>query len=314
MSILKILIIGSNGFFGKNIKILLQNKNYELICLDRKNVDVLDKVRLNQKFQEIKPDVVINCCGIIGSSHSNKEKKQLDILNTNILLNMNIFECCNFHVVKKVILFSTYRIVSQTIHPCYNEKDLNFININDNHINNGYLMSKKIMQIQSEILKKMDNSMQIISFILPNIFGCHDDFIPNGRIVASLITKITSQNTDDIHIHSHPDTLVNIISINDVVRLLDICIQSTVIDGNIIIFNDKNTMSLEQLANKIKVITNSDKKVIFDSQLSYDTDNSMDPDISKFESIFSNFEYSDLDDCLKETIDFYLQSTTFSKS
>lgn len=308
MSILKILIIGSNGFFGKNIKILLQNKNCEIICLDRKMVDVLDKVRLNQMFQEIKPDVVINCCGIIGSSHSNKEKNQLDILNTNILLNMNILECCNIHSVQKVILFSTYRMVSQDIKPFYNEQDLNFINLNDNQINNGYLMSKKIMQIQSEILKQMNNSMQIITFILPNIFGCYDVFIPNGRIVASLITKITAQNTDDIHIHSHPDTLVNIICINDIVRLLDICIQSTVINGNIIIFNHKNTMSLEQLANKIKVLTNSGKQITFDSQLSYDHGNSMNPDTSKFESIFSNFEYSDSDDCLKETIDFYLQS------
>ena len=90
MSTLKILIIGSNGFFGKNIKKLLQTKACEFIYLDRKNVDVSDKIRLNQTFQEINPDVVIHCCGIIGSSHSNKEKNQLDILNTNILLNMNI--------------------------------------------------------------------------------------------------------------------------------------------------------------------------------------------------------------------------------
>ena len=62
------------------------------------------------------------------------------------------------------------------------------------------------------------------------------------------------------------------------------------------------------MANKIKVLTNSVKQIIFNSQLSYDTGNSMNPDISKFESIFSNFEYSDSDDCLKETIDFYLQS------
>ena len=146
------------------------------------------------------------------------------------------------------------------------------------------------MHIQAELLKKLNNSMQIINFILPNIFGCHDTFIPNGRIVASFITKITSQNTDDIHINSHPDTLVNIICINDIVRLIDICIQSPNIDGNIIICNHKNTLSLEQLANKIKKISKSHKQITFDSQLSYETSHIMNPDISKFESIFSNFE------------------------
>jgi len=317
MKILKILILGSNGFFGKSIKNLFKNEKYDFFYLERKDVDFLEKNQLNNKFQEIMPDIVIHCCGIIGSSESNKEVDQLYILNTNIILNVNIFECCNnTKSVKKLILFSTYRCFPQNIHEFYNEDSLSFINLLVDQQNNGYLISKKIMHIQMEVLKKTNPSMQIICLIIPNIFGYYDHFTKNGRIVPSIISKINEEKQEkqkekeeNIYIHSHHKTQVNIIYMNDIIKLLSICVERNDIHGNIIVFDYKSIVTLEELANKIKILLNSNKTIIFDSHKSLEQSNIMKPDTSKFNKLFSDFTFSKIDDSLKETIDFYLSTS-----
>ena len=80
MSIIKILILGSNGFFGKNIKKLLKNINYEFLCIERKKIDILNKEQLDKVFISFDPSIVINCAGMVGSSESNKDNDQYDIL------------------------------------------------------------------------------------------------------------------------------------------------------------------------------------------------------------------------------------------
>ena len=41
---IKILILGSNGFFGKNLKKSFKNNyNYQFIFIERKDVDILNK-------------------------------------------------------------------------------------------------------------------------------------------------------------------------------------------------------------------------------------------------------------------------------
>ena len=308
MSTLKILILGTNGFFGKSIKNLLKKDNYDFIYLERKDVDILDKINLHKKFQEIKPDIVIHCCGIIGSSESNKKKDQFMIFNNNIELNINILECCSTHLVKKVILFSTYRIFSPNIQEFYNEDDLSLIDVKIDQHNTGYLLSKKIMNIQIEVLKKYNPSMKVVCLVFPNIFGCYDHFIKDGRIVPSLITKLKEQEEGPIYIHSHPQTEVNLIYINDIVKIIDKCIQSIEVEGNIIIFDNKTIITLEDLVSKIKEIMKLSTTVFFEDNVFYEKTNIMKPNINKFNSLFSDFIFSNLDDSLKECIDFYLSN------
>ena len=107
----KNLILGSNGFFGKNLKYLMDYSNYDFIFIERKDVDVLQNDALEQLFDTVRPAIVINCCVLIGSSESNKTLNQFIIFNTNMLLNMNILNCCSKYETEKLIVFSTYRVL-----------------------------------------------------------------------------------------------------------------------------------------------------------------------------------------------------------
>lgn len=65
---MKILILGDQGFLGKNLtKVLLPEKN-ELIGLSRRNgLNLTDFDNTAKIFKEVQPDVVVNCAALVGS-------------------------------------------------------------------------------------------------------------------------------------------------------------------------------------------------------------------------------------------------------
>ena len=88
----KILILASTSFIGQNIKNYFEKKNYTMYFLNKKNVNFMNKDLLHENIKNINPEIVINCCGIVGSSIKNKSLNDFDILNENIILNINVLE------------------------------------------------------------------------------------------------------------------------------------------------------------------------------------------------------------------------------
>ena len=43
---MKIVVLGSNGFVGKNFTNFLKSKNYDVVALNRKNCDFLNTTKL----------------------------------------------------------------------------------------------------------------------------------------------------------------------------------------------------------------------------------------------------------------------------
>ena len=304
---IKILILGCNGFFGKNLKFLLKNDEYILHYLDRQTVDIQNLSQLNDVFLTFKPDVVINCSGLIGSSVSNKELDQLFILNTNITMNINVLTCCKNNNVKQIIMFSSYRIFSNNIEDSYDERELYSLDFTIKHNNIGYLLSKKIMHLQIDLFKQTTN-INITCFILPNIFGPYDTFTTNGRIVPSIINKIkiAKQENTTLIMHGNEDTEINVIYINDIVNIINKCIQQNNMNDNIIIFDKDATVSIRELCNILAKKMNYNNEIVFlDYNHSYQNKLYI-PNTDKFDTYFENFKFTDLNNSLQETINFYL--------
>jgi nucleoside-diphosphate-sugar epimerase len=304
---IKILILGCNGFFGKNLKFLLKNEEYIFYYLDRQTVDIQNLSQLNDVFLTFKPDVVINCSGLIGSSESNKELDQLFILNTNITININVLTCCKNNNVKKIIMFSSYRIFLNSVEDNYDEHVLYNLDFTHNCNNTGYLLSKKIMHLQIDLFKQTSN-VNIICFILPNIFGSYDLFSTNGRIVPSLINKIkiAKQENTTLIINGNEHKELNIIYINDIINIINICIQKNNINGDIIIFDKNAVVSLRELCNILAQKINYYNEIIFLDDMHCLQNKLYIPNTTKFNSYFEDFKFTDLNNSLQETINFYL--------
>ena len=88
----KVLLTGSNGFLGKNIKKRLEKDGYEVICYDRK----LDVAKY---FYPKDIDYVINCAGEIRNTDN--------MFYTNLLFLYNLLFLAKINGVKKFIHFGS---------------------------------------------------------------------------------------------------------------------------------------------------------------------------------------------------------------
>jgi len=298
----KILILASTSFIGKNIKKNLEKK-YTIFCVDRKDVDFKNEELLKNAIKEIDPEIVINCCGIVGSSVKNKNIHDYDILNENIILNANILNSCKNLNIKKIIVFSSYRLFGDDIHENYDENDVQKSDIN---YNIGYLMSKKVLDSQVKLFMKEYN-IDVICLLMTNIYGCYDDFSINGRIVPSMIANIKKHayNSSDMIVHSNKNTLVNLVFVDDISKIVELCIVYENIIGNIIVFNKNGTITLDNLTNKIAKLFNFKNNILFKNDDILTKSNIMKPNLQVFNDFFTDFEFTGLEKGLKATTDFF---------
>ena len=297
----KILILASTSFIGKNIKKYLE-KDYTIFCIDRKDVDFKNEELLKNAIKEIDPEIVINCCGIVGSSVKNKNIYDYDILNENIILNANIFNACKNLHIKKIIVFSSYRLFGDNIHADYDENDVQKTDIN---YNIGYLTSKKVLDSQVKLFMKEYN-IDVICLLMTNIYGCYDDFSINSRIVPSMIANIKEHvnSNSDMIVNSNKNTLVNLVFVDDISKLVEECILKENIRGNIIIFNKDGIITLDCLTNKIASLFNYKNNILFKNDTMLTESNIMKPNLQVFHHFFTDFKFTKLEDGLKATTDF----------
>ena len=299
----KILILASTSFIGQNIKKYFEKKNYDIHILNKRNVNFINKDLLHENIKNINPEIVINCCGIVGSSIKNKSFNDFDILNENIILNTNVLESCKNLNIKKIILMSSYRVFGDNIHENYDENSIQKGSI---EYNIGYLTSKKILDIQIKLFMN-EYKIDVVCLLLTNIYGSNDDFSINSRIVPSLITKIkmAHEMNNNIIIESNKNVLVNLVFVEDVSKIIERIIfdgNCNNIKGNIIVFNKKGIVNLENLVNTISKIINFKNSITFINE-SEIKDNIMKPNLDKFINFFPDFEFTEIEKSLEITIE-----------
>ncbi|MGZ0076736.1 NAD-dependent epimerase/dehydratase family protein [Methylomonas sp. YC3] len=70
---MKVLILGSTGFIGRNLSEQLDAGKYQLLTPKRQQLNLLDFENVQNYLSETKPDVVINCTVNINSVHENMQ-------------------------------------------------------------------------------------------------------------------------------------------------------------------------------------------------------------------------------------------------
>lgn len=94
----KVICIGK-GALGKAFEA------YGVTTLDKKECDVNDIHSLNETFLKYKPEIVINCTGLVGTKICEENKSESFLINIGGVVNL-IYICNKYNV--KLIHFSTF--------------------------------------------------------------------------------------------------------------------------------------------------------------------------------------------------------------
>jgi GDP-L-fucose synthase len=292
----KILVTGGNGLVGSSI-----NSDIKI----GKQYDLRNTQETNKMFDYYKPTHVIHCAGKVGGVTANMNYKG-EFFYDNIMINTNVIESARLHNVKKLVSFLSTCIFPDNIEYPLTEKK---IHMGEPHFSNyPYAYAKRMADIQIRAYREQ-YGLEYVSVIPTNIYGPNDNFsLDNGHVIPMLLHKMYKAQRDntDFIVWGSGKPLREFIYSKDVGKLSEWALDNYN-ESEPIIFSNSEEISIEDLVDLLVKEFNFKGNVIFDKtkpdgQFRKPSDN------SKLKSYLPNFEFTPIEQGLKETINWFIEN------
>ena len=221
----------------------------------------------------------------------------------NIMMNTNVIESARKFGVKKLVAFlSTCVFPNDVEYPLTESK----IHLGPPHnSNDAYAYAKRMAEVQIRAYREQ-YGLNYTGVIPTNIYGPNDNFdLENGHVIPSLIHKcyIARETKSPFKIWGSGKPLREFIFSKDVAKLTEWIIENYEGEDPIILSTSKEH-SIKFVVETIIDLMNFKGEVIWeddkpDGQFRKPSDN------SKIKSLLPDFEFTNLYDGLKETIEWF---------
>jgi len=194
----RILVTGSNGFVGKNLKessLLDYGKN--VICWSNSKMANLTSWNETKTLvNTFGPDVIIHLAADVGGIKYNI-KNQIPLLTDNALMSINLMNAAYLFSPKTRVI----GCLSTCIYP--EVMNTNLYPLREEYIedgrpqpsNEGYAVGKRVLYSLIKLYNQ-EKGCNHIGLIPSNLYGPHDDFnVESGHYVSVLINKIITKKT-----------------------------------------------------------------------------------------------------------------------
>jgi GDP-L-fucose synthase len=292
----KLLVTGGNGLVGSTINADIKiGSEFDL----RKQSDS------DNAFNLYNPTHVIHCAGKVGGLGSNIKYKG-EFFYDNIMINTNVIESARKYGVSKLIAF-----LSTCIFPDNVEYPLTESKIHTgppHYSNDAYAYAKRMADIQIRAYREQ-YGLNYTSVIPTNIYGINDNFsLENGHVIPMLMHKLylAQKNNTDFIVWGSGRPLREFIYSKDIAKLSEWAIDNYN-EIEPIIFTNSQEISIMNLVDLLVKEFNFKGVVKFDSskpdgQFRKPSDN------SKLKSYLPDFNFTSIEDGLKETVKWFIKN------
>jgi GDP-L-fucose synthase len=310
----KILVAGGTGVIGIPVVKLLSNLGSKILVVSQHNSNYAKKfLPKNIKFKKAdlrlfsnckkftkNMDIVINLVGIKGSTGIGNSKVS-DFFYSMIMFQTNLMHAAYLNKVKKFLFVS-----SICGYPFSNKekKEEDFWNglPKQNDMIPGIV--KRLGEIQAEAFFKQENWKGLRILRPANVFGPHDDFNQKtGQVIPSLISKLFS-NSKKLTVWGDGSARRDFVYSKDVARAILIILKDNKLIADPLNFGSGRTISIKLLVEKILKLSKVNKKIIWKKNAPTG-DKIRLLSMKKFKTKIKRFKTTDIDDALKQTINWY---------
>jgi len=186
---MSIVVAGHSGLVGSAIFDLLKQRGDDVIGIDSKVVDLLDRNRTFEFILELKPEVVIDAAAIVGGIVANSSFP-VDFLSKNLQIQSNLMDASHNAKVERFVFLG-----SSCIYPwkCPQPMKEEYLLSGPLASTNSAYALAKIAGI--ELIKSYRKQFQHrwISLMPTNMYGPKDNFsLENGHVLPALINRFVS--------------------------------------------------------------------------------------------------------------------------
>jgi len=260
----RILVLGSDGLVGSAIKkshyFSLENLTH---FSNRQEADLIELSDVQNLFNKVNPDIVINCAGKVGGILANSTQRY-EFLTENLKINLNIFEA--IRELKNVLVLN---LGSSSIYPKDSQIPIVESSLMSGALeetNSPYSLSK-IVGIELGKSLHGDN-LKIINLIPTNLYGPNDNFNPEtSHVVPGLIHKFHQayeNNSEQCEVWGSGTPLRELLFVDDLVNAIELIIEKNC-EYQIVNIGSSTEISIKDLAEKIANLIGFQGKIIFDS-------------------------------------------------
>jgi len=291
---MSIIVTGGTGLVGKYLQ-----QHLDATYLSSKEYDLTKEQDVERMYQTYSPKTVIHLAAKVGGIIDNINNP-FDYFEDNVLMNTFMLKYARKYNVTKFL-----GVLSSCIYPDVSnhypllEEDLHLNLPNENNFGYGY--AKRLMGVHIDLFKKEGYDY---SYIIPN--NLYGEFevgdLSKKHFIGALLEKIklaNQNNSDNITLFGDGTPLRQFTYADDIARIIQLMIEYNITE-NLNVGIEEN-YTIDKIAKIALQATNSNHL-----KIEYDTTKPngqyrKDISTSKFQSLFSTFEFTSYIEGIKKT-------------
>lgn len=182
-----IFVAGHKGMVGSAIVRQLQDKGYtNIVCADRKTLDLCKQTQVDAFFEQTKPDYVFLSAAKVGGIHSNNTYPA-DFIYENLMIECNVINASKEHQIKRLLALG-----STCIYPKLAPQPIKEDSLLDGHLeptNEPYAVAKIAgIKLCESYNRQFDCDFR--SVMPTNLYGPGDNFHPeNSHVIPAMLLR-----------------------------------------------------------------------------------------------------------------------------
>lgn len=263
---MRILVFGSNGLVGANLKDVLNQTSHQNFFSTRKDTNLFNYEETSNLIKDYSPDVIINCAARVGGIVAN-DKNRTEFLLENLKININVLESLvELNPIKFINLGSS------CIYPLNAENPISEESIMSGKLeptNSAYAMAKlTAIELGNSIRKEFGH--EIINLMPTNLYGKFDNFSEiDSHVIPGLIRrmhKAKTSNHDTFNVWGTGKPLREFLYAEDLAKAI-LFILDNKINDELINVGSNTEISIKDLALKVKSVVGFNGEVEFDKDM-----------------------------------------------
>lgn len=304
---MNVLVLGGDGFVGSNVIEILKLNGHQCVTASRKTgYDLRDLDQVISLYNKYKPEVIVNCAAHVGSlNYVTQLAAEIALDNTKMIL----------AIYEGLVKTNLKPLIINPIANCaYPAKADTFVEDNwwEGHLHRSVLSygaTRRTLWAIAECFE-MQHQIRTISLLVPNMYGEYDSTDPNkAHALNALISKfVKAEKTGqaELEIWGTGVAIREWLYAKDFGRIV-----AEIVENPDIIGLDEPTniaqnfgLSVKELVKLIQKSFSYNGKIKWNANMPDGAPKKV-MDDRKFKKVFPNFKFTDFNEGIKKTVDFY---------